>query len=81
MTEYYHVPSSEAVVFVLQEFFASTIFAKLLPVIYYHLYLSLQDHLDGHMNTVDEIRTVLEEYFASQTSEFWKKSLGRLPYR
>uniref|UniRef100_A0A0L8HMH5 Uncharacterized protein n=1 Tax=Octopus bimaculoides TaxID=37653 RepID=A0A0L8HMH5_OCTBM len=54
----------------------------------YHLFCSLQNHLDGkNMNsvdkirTLDEVRTVLEEYFSSQTSEFWKTGLASLPDR
>ncbi|CAK9817859.1 Mariner Mos1 transposase [Anthophora plagiata] len=48
----------------------------------YYLFLSLKNSLrDEQFQSVNEIKTHLEEYFASKSQEVWKEGIMRLPER
>lgn len=48
----------------------------------YHLFRSLQNFLDGlKMDTVDEVKTVLNEFFESRSKDFYKRGIENLPVR
>lgn len=42
----------------------------------HHLFRNLLEHLDGeNMNSIDELRTILEEYFLLWTNDFRREAL------
>lgn len=48
----------------------------------YHLFRSLENYLDGlSMDTLDEVKTVLEEFFESKPKKFYRRGIETLPER